>query len=61
MNLQHIERNVELAKVLQALPQAERHIIIDAVSLPAHDRRYIETLTDHVHRIQDELYLRRVY
>ena len=51
----HINRKAELAKILQALPQEQRHIVIDAVGRPVGGYAYIETLTDYVYRIQDQL------
>ncbi len=57
MELQHIKRDVELADVLQTLPRGAKHLIIDAIGRPVGDY-YPETLTDYVHRIQDELYER---
>lgn len=57
MNAQHIDNKAELSKVLQALPRGAKHLIIDAIGRPV-GSYYPETLTDYVHRIQDELYER---
>lgn len=54
MNAQHIKRGNELVEVLQALPVDVKHLIIDAVGLPV-GNYFPETLTDYVHRIQDQL------
>ena len=58
MELQHINNKAELPDILQGLPMGAKHLIIDAIGRPVGDY-YPETLTDYVHRIQDELYERR--
>lgn len=55
MEAQHINNKQELSKALRLLPAGARRLIIDAVGRPVGGYNYTETLTDYVHRVQDQL------